>query len=383
MWHNGVAVLDVRSAEVAVFIGERGVNNTFVFKASKTESYDGYENGAFYNVDGFSEAVRHAVSSVQLICGERIRELYIGVPGEFINVVPKAQDIGFSKQRKIGTKDLETLSDSGKEEMEGYTLIRASSMVYITADNRRVVDPVGISSTGLSGVISYFYCSNYFIEVLQSIFADMKINLHFLPTQLAMANYLIPSETRDDYAIFLDTGYLSSTVSVSLGNGILLQKTYWAGKGHIAFLLMQSFNLPYEAAVSLLGKANLYSKGKEGLMEFTHKNTTYEIPISQFMDTVVEGLDRLCEKVSEFLEECSGKELDYKILYVSGEGISNIRGALEHISKRLSRTCEKLVPDLPYYNKTTMSSRIALMDMAYEDYTKSKIMYRLINVLGG
>ena len=383
MWRNSVAVLDVRSAEVAVFVGERGVNNTFVFRASKTESYDGYEDGAFYNVEGLAESVQRAVAAVEQICGERIHDLYIGVPGEFLYVTPKAQDIGFPKQRKIGSKDLENLAEGGKDEYEGYTCIRSSNVFYTTADNRRVAEPEGISSTGLSGVFSYFYCSNYFIDVMNGIFTDMKINLHFLPTQLAMANYLIPSETRDDYAIFLDVGFLSSTISVSLGNGILLQNTYWAGKAHIAFILMQKFGLPYDASVALLGRANLYSKNSEGIAEFVYKNVTYEIPISTFLEAVKEGLDQLCEKVSAFLEECSSKELEYKPIYISGEGLSSIRGALEHISKRLSRTCEKLAPDLPYYNKTSMSSRIALMDMASEDHRKSKLMYRLINIIGG
>lgn len=383
MSRNSVAVLDVRSDEVAVLIGERGVNNTFVFKASRTESYDGYEAGTFYNVDGLSEAVFRAVSAVELICGERVHKLYVGVPGEFLQVIPKAQDIGFPTQRKISSKDLHVLAESGKEQIEGYTCIRTASMIYITADNRRVVDPQGLLSTGLSGVLSYFYCSNYFIDVMKGIFKEQSISLHFLPTQLAMANYLIPSETRDDYALFLDAGFLSSTVSVSLGNGILLQKTIWAGKGHIAFLLMQNLSLPYDVAVALLGKVNLYTKSKEGIMEFVHKGVTYEIPLSTFLETVKEGLDGLCENISEFLEECSGRELEYKPLYVSGEGLSAMRGALEHVSKRLSRTCELLVPDLPYYNRPAMSSHIALLDMAYEDHRKSKILYRLINVLGG
>ena len=38
---KSIAVLDIRSSEVAVFVGERGVNNTFVFKASTTESDGG------------------------------------------------------------------------------------------------------------------------------------------------------------------------------------------------------------------------------------------------------------------------------------------------------------------------------------------------------
>ena len=383
MGRKSVAVLDVRSSEVAVFLGERGVNNTFVFKASKTESYDGYENGKFYSEENLSSAIFRALSAVEQICGERIRTLFIGVPGEFTEVVPKEQEIGFPKKKKITQKEISQLFESGKKPLKDHRFIRATSMIYVTADNRRTVDPLGIVSAGLSGVLSYFYCSRYFAETMERIFAQSKIALRFLPTQFAMAAYLIPSETRDECAAFLDVDYLSSTVCVLLGNGVLAQRTFWTGKGQVIVKLMEEFSLPYEAATALLGKANLYSKDTDGEMEFTFRGTSYKISLAKLIDAVTCGLDMICEAVGGFLEECSGGELDYKPLYVSGDGLSDVRGAFDHVSKRLNRVCELAVPDLPYYNRPSMSSRIALMDMAYEDNRKSGILYRFINGIGG
>ena len=42
MNRKSVAVLDVRSADVTVLVGELGVNNTFVFKWIHTHPYDGF-----------------------------------------------------------------------------------------------------------------------------------------------------------------------------------------------------------------------------------------------------------------------------------------------------------------------------------------------------
>ena len=383
MGRKSVAVLDIRSSEVAVFIGERGVNHTFVFKASRTEAYDGYENGAFYDTDKLAEAIVRAITGVEQICGERIRQLYIGVPGEFCEVVTRQQDIGFSKKRKITQRDLDALMTSGREELAGCTFMRATSMVYVTADNRRVVDPVGFSSTGLTGALSYFYCKNYFRTTMEKIFADMKISLKYLPTQYAMGSYLVPSETRDECALFVDAGFLSSTVSILLGNGVLVQETFWAGKGQIAVLLMEKFSLPYEAALALVGKANLFSKNEVGKTEFIYRGVAYEYSPEELAETVRVGLDSICERVSAFLEVNTDRELDYKPLYITGEGISEIRGAVEHVSKRLNRICEVLVPNLPYYNKPAMSSRIALADMAYDDNCNDSFLRRILNGFGG
>ncbi len=381
---RSVAVLDIRSSEVAIFIGERGVNHTFVFKASKTEPYGGYQEGEFYDADDLSRAVTQALSAVEQICGEKVKTLYVGVPGEFLKVVPKEQTLGFPKKLKIGSREIESLFESGKEKIKGYRFIRVTSMIYTTADNRRVANPTGLYSTGLSGILSYFYCAEYFANTVERIFSRSKITLRYLPTQLAMASYLIPPETRDEYALFLDVGFLSSTVSVLLGGGVLAQRTFWAGQGQIAVRLMQRFKLPYEAAVALLTRSNLYLRKEAKSREFTFRGASYEVAAEELNEEIKAGLDELCEAVSAFLEECSGKELDSKPLYITGEGLDGIRGSVEHISKRLNCVCEQLAPDLPYYNKPSMSSRISLIDMACEDNRMSGSLYnRLLNVFGG
>ena len=383
MGRKSVAVLDIRSSELTVIVGEKGVNNTFVFKASKTEPYYGYEGGAFYDEGELKEAVLRAVAAVEKATSESLRELYIGVPGEFTAMISKEVNAGFPKKRKIGEREVEALMEKGKTGLKGYRFMRATSTIYVTADNRRVIDPVGLFSTSLDGAFSYFFCSEYFAKTMEEIFEGMKIELRYLPTELAMANYLVPSETRDECALFLDVGYLSSTVSVLLGNGVLAQETFWVGKGQIIFLLLDRFGLGYEEARDLLDRANLYMKAGPNKTEMVLHGKTYEVDLSEVTEIVKEGLDLLCEKVSGFLESYAEVELDYKPLYVSGEGLAEMRGAIEHVSKRLGRVCELIAPDLPYYNKPSMSSRIALIDMAYEDHRKRGFIYRLFNGYGG
>ena len=383
MSRNSVAVLDVRSSEVTVIVGERGVNNTFVFKASRTEPYDGYDDSTFFDTDKLADAVYHALSAVERICGERVRKLYVGVPGAFTRVVPREQVLGFPKRRTIGNRDISALFASGREPLEGYRCIRTTSMIFVTSDDRRVINPVGLTSASLSGVLSYFYCSNYFAETMERIFSGMKIELSYLPTEYAMATYLIPSETRDEYALFLDVGYMSTSLCVMLGNGVLAHRTYFVGKGQIAAVLMNRFSVSYDVACAFLSKANLYARSNAGKTEVVVQGVPFEVDTDELVEAVKEGLDAICEVIGGFLEECSGKELDFKPLYVSGEGLADIRGALEHVSKRVSRVCEQLAPDLPYYNKPAMSSRIALVDLAYEDHRKRGFFYKLLNVFGG
>ncbi len=383
MGRNRVAVLDIRSFEVAVFFGERGVNNTFVLNAISTEPYEGYREGKFFNVQSLTDAVSRAISVVEQTCGTRLRTLYVGVPGEFVKVVPKEKHTGFQKKRRIGEKEIEALFESGKSKEPDYRFIRATSMIYTTTDRRRIVDPTGIVSEGLSGRLSYFYCSEYFASTVEKMFKGSKVELFFLPTQFAMASYLIPPETRDEYALFLDAGFLSSSVLVLLGGGVIAQRSFWWGRGQIADNVASRLDIPYEGALALLGKANLFVKKDAGSFEFVFRNETYDISVADLVEAVKEGLDGMCEYIYAILERCSGKDFDNKPLYVSGEGLWDIRGAHEYMSKRISRICEPIAPDLPYYDKPDMSSRIALLDMACADNRKRGIFYKLLNGFGG
>ena len=69
---------------------------------------------------------------------------------------------------------------------------------------------------------------------------------------------------------------------------------------------------------------------------------------------------------------------------VTGEGVSAIKGATEHISKRIGWLTEAAYPDLPYYDKPTCSSRIALLNMALSDQqTKKSWWQSIFNNFGG
>ena len=367
MSRKSVAVMDIRSSKITIVVGERGVNNTFVFKAVKTSEYEGYQGGVFYSEDSLSEVIVSCLREAEKICGEKIRHLYIGVPGEFLKVDLQQPVIGFPKKKKITEREVDALYDSGRENFEGMTFLRASCAIFTTADKRVVVDPIGILSTSLQGLVSYFYCTNYFMETMERIFAGTDVRLDYLPSTLAMACYLIPSETRDEYAFLLDAGDFSTTVMLVQGNAILKQMTAPVGRAQILAHLITDLSLPYEAAVGILPKTNLYTRSNSGTQEFTVNNVPYDVDLDGLIAAVKDGLDAVCEAVGAFMENMQARELDYRPLYVTGEGIHDIRGALEHVSKRVDRVCEYVSPNLPYYDKPSMSSFISLLDMACDE----------------
>lgn len=389
MNRKSVAVLDVRSAAVTALIGERGVNNTFVFKGIHTSPYDGFADAEFFDLRGLQAAVVSSLEAVERSCGDRIREIFVGVPGEFVKVVTRRHLISFQSKRRIAPFDLKALFDGGfTEPVPGYTLIRQAAVSYITSDKRRTIDPVGMVSDSIEGYLSYFLANDRFIEILSNILEEYGVKKTvFLPTSLAEALYLIPSETRDECAILLDIDSISMTFSIVCGNGMTYQSACSAGGGHVVaqvFAGDEEVGAPFGAVEAMIGKINLSGRDDESsVIEYIDKNRSYTLPVRFLKEKVKDGLDLICEVINKCLELCDDKSIDYKPILLTGGGITGIRGAREHLTNRLNKVVEIIAPNLPYYDKASQSSALSLLDMALTTKRENSFFYKLFNGFGG
>lgn len=386
MNRRSVAVLCVESSEITALTGERGVNNTFIFKGMHTESYDGFADARFFDPAGLKSAVFGALEKMELSCGAKTKKIYVGVPGEFVSVVTKRRLMSFQRKRKILPSDIDLLYEKGLEgEQNGGELIRRSSVYFVTSDKRRIIDPVGMISDSVEGYLSYFFADRQFTELFRNILAEYGIRkVEFLPISLAEALYLIPSEVRDEYAVLLDIGYLSMTFSVVCGNGIVYQNAYSVGGGYVAAHMIENIDIPFEAAEAILRKINLSSIDVAGsVIEYSDRENSFSVPVGEAKERVKEGLDMICEAVSVCLENSDSRFIEYKPILLTGGGVTSIRGAREHISGRLNKVVEILAPKLPYYNKAAQSSLLSLLDMALTTEKEQGFLQKLFYGFGG
>lgn len=365
-----VAVLDIRSSEITSVVGERGVNNTFIIKSKYTCSYDGYADGELLDIYGFISALSDIVRST-LAAASGIKTFYVGVPGEFLKLVNTEKVLTFQNAKKIHKSDLQTLSKmSTPPEEENWRTIRHSCLYYVLSDKRKVIDPIGAVSDSLHGRFCFFKCANAFIGCLMEAFKKFKDikNINLIPENFAEAMYLITPEKRDECALLFDLGYISSTYSVVCGNGLLFSESFSVGIGHIAFYLMSELDIPYEVASTFLSTVNLNAKETLNSMEeCIYEGKTYSFSTVTLRDKIREGLDGICETLEECRQNLSGRNIDGKPLLITGEGVKTIRGAVDHISGRLVKPVEVVVPDVPYYDKPQFAPLLSLLDMALSD----------------
>lgn len=368
MQRKQVVIIDVGSSKITAVVGERGINKTFLIKGNYSFEYDGFENGVFFNVEGLKRVLFAAADAIKKATRGTIDTVYVGVPGEFTQVIVKDSQISFAKKKKINEQDVDSLFDAAfVMKSTKYTLINRSAILYELGDFRRLANPVGAVSEILKGKLSFILCSNYFIEAIRPALTAAGFNkVECVSCALAEALYVIEAETRDRIAVLCDIGYITTTLSIIQGDGILYQKSFTYGGGYITAALTEKFDLEFGVAEKLKRKVNLSCQTTSSAFDLIDGEDGEYYSIDEVKNTVKSSLDALCEEISIALDESGYILPDYVTLMVTGGGIAHIRGAKEHVSGRLNTIVEIVAPNVPLMDNPTDSSVLSLLDIALE-----------------
>lgn len=373
MIKDSAAVLEVGSQKLTCIIGQRGVNNTFIIKSIAECDYDGFSDGRFFDLTSLANAVREVLSVTAKNSRTAIDKLYISVPGEFTKVSIKEHTLAFRTKKKIKKHEIEDLHSSfSLSNASQFEITDTSAIYYTLDDNRRVVDPEGIISYKLGGLLCYMLGDRYYLKLLKTICAKVGVkNVEFISETLAEAKYLVQQEERNLKHVIVDVGYLTTNVFVTYGGGVLYQKAFSDGGGYITAALMEKMDIDFELAEKLKRKINLgYDTRIEGHYRILVNDMDYNIPMQKANFTVRSCYDGLAEKIDKILRECPTELKLNSPIGITGGGISYMRGGTEYLSSRLELPVNSIAPTIPYMNKTHESALLALLNEALERMAK-------------
>ena len=164
------AILDFGSSKITVLIGERGVNDTINVKGFGASKYAGFGNGEWVKPEELGEAINKAITAAESNSGIKITHLYVGVPGEFTAVDCREVNVALPKRRKINDNDVLALMDAGDDFDQSVSEVINIQPIYYNLDNdRRLLQPVGVISSKLGGVLSYITAEVRFSGFIRKI----------------------------------------------------------------------------------------------------------------------------------------------------------------------------------------------------------------------
>lgn len=360
------AIIDIGSSSIVTLIGERGVNNSFKILGKGEVSYDGFANGKFFDPDNLKKVIAMSISNAEQLSGLKVNDVFVGVPGEFCNCVCKNVSISLGRRKKIKQGDVFALFEKGVTKHPTYTTINHSAIYYTLEDGKRVIDPVGKVSTMLSGKICYMLAENNFLDFISNILADIGVkNTMFIAANLAEMIFLVEPEVRDRYALLVDVGYITTSVMVGQGDGLLFLNSFSMGGGHITGDLYQVLKIPFAQAETLKHKVVLNWQASE--------NDIYEVMGKEFIATysakatneITEArIEIIADYIQRCLDRCEYDFPEYLPIHITGGGICYLKGIKEFLARKLGRRIKIVSPGLAQSNRPDYSSEISLLDLA-------------------
>lgn len=372
------AILDFGSSKITVLIGERGVNDTINVKGFGTSKYAGFGNGEWVKPEELGPAINKAIASAESSSGIKITHLYVGVPGEFSAVDCREVNIALPKRRKINDDDVLALMDAGDDFDQNVAEVINIQPIYYNLDNdRRVLQPVGVISSKLGGVLSYTTAEVRFTGFIRKLLADIGIvSVEYVSSVLAESLLLFDENERDNTAVVIDVGYFTTTVAVIRGDGILSLGSFSLGGAHITGDLAETLGISFTDAENLKRKVVLsINAGDNDIYEIGGDNGVKTLSASLVNEIVIHRIFVIGKMIEKCLDMCKYETPDYVPYSLTGGGISYIRGAKDVLSQKLGRNVEIVTPKLPQVNKPDMSSSWGLLDMAIKNDEPVKMSF--------
>ncbi len=360
---NVTAVLDVQSDKLSIVIARASSSGVRVLYRDEMD-YAGFQDGEFLDKDAVYAIVPNAISKAAQAVSVKIKHVLVGVPGEFTPVVCRTVRKEFPKRKKLTAGDLDKLHKEGADFTDNtdYVCINSSPIYYITDSHSRVVSPIGSVTSQISCYISYVLMEKGFKDLFDSVIEKAGASASYCSSMLAEIMFIIPTDVRDNGAILLDTGYISSSVAYAKGDGILHNIAFSLGSGHIAAKLYQELGIPYSHACALLRKINMNLQfEKDSKYTVAVNGTEYGYDVTDVNEVCFEVIQSIGNAVNKAVSMAKTEIPQHVPMLITGSGIAEIIGArelLEAITKRPIGVVASAVTELSGMKYSSLASLV-------------------------
>ncbi len=369
MKDNFALVFDIGSLKLRAIVAKNGLNNTFNIRGYKEYEYDGFYQGDFIMPEKLSLLFEQVITDLDASPSKELNKVYIGVPAEFSSVMRTDVTINFGMRRKVKQADIDSLyyMASEKAKNSAVEVVSVSPISYNLDDGRITFDPLGEIASNITANLSVVYADKKIIDLFNNIVAGLGFeSVEYLSEPLAQALYIIPKERREDLTLLIDVGDLTTSISFVKGNGLYALTSFSRGGGFITNDLAEAFDLSMNEADKLKRQIVLSLKGRPNdCYELSADvGKTIKIPLTSANEVVSYRIDELAEVIAKCVQMNTREYLTYLPVYLTGAGITKIKGGRDYLGKGLGRNVSYGLPPLPGKDKPELASIFSLLSAA-------------------
>lgn len=338
---KATAVVDFGTSKVLVLLAEESAYQKVTITSAGMAQYDGFMNGEWNNPGSVDDAIASALEAAESKVGGHIKEVYVGVPGEFVRVYVIESSVALQgADPKVTSADVEKLQRQATEMLDRPTgvIIHRSPAWFKVDGGPKTLEPVDQKGSMLEGMIGFVLADQFFINDVTERLKAQKIEVKgFFSTSVGEAMQMVPFDERDRTAILVDVGYLSTEVMAVEGDALIWQKVLPIGGAHITLDLTYGLEKPFDMCEKIK-RAYAFNAPKNTQIEVQGENGQIE---SFSCEQVSEIIDARADEMLEMIDEAikmSGIRLgNWSNVYFTGGGLMPMNGARVYASGKLSR----------------------------------------------
>jgi len=359
-----LVVLDVTSRLISAIVGVKKAQSVFCIKSDVEEEYPGFADGEWFDENETVRVARRVISEAMKAADSNSKRLFIGVPAEFVAVVSKEVEVCFDRNKRIVDEDIDYLIEKGMEAYgSDYVVINTSAVYYTVNGGGQCFDDVrGMYAGSVGALVTYMLAEKRFVKLFDNISESLGFkDIRYVCSGWAECISLLEHNQREDAFVLIDVGYLSTSVAYAKGKGLLDLKSFSMGGGHIAGDIFEQLEVPFELAKDAKNAIDLNLNYSEDAILVS--DGEYSVLAAEANEVVKNRLEVFAEIFKEIFDGFDGLQ-SYTPIYLTGEGIANVRGAKKFLSEKLERNIEILMPTLPGFVNPESSSEISLLSVA-------------------
>ena len=337
---KATAVLDFGTSKVLVLLAEESAYQKVTITSAGMAQYDGFMNGEWNAPGDVTDAIASAVEAAENKVGAHIKEVYVGVPGEFVRVYVIESSVTLQgADPKVTSADVEKLQRQATEMLDRPTgvIIHRSPAWFKVDGGQKTLEPVDQKGSTLEGMIGFVLADQFFVNDVTERLRELNIEVKgFFSTSVGEAMQMIPFEERDHTAILVDVGYLSTEVMAVEGDALIWQKVLPVGGAHITLDLAYGLEKPFDMCEKIK-RSYTFNAPKNTQIEVQGENgpeTFSGETVSMIVDARV---DEMLEMIDEAIKKSGIRLGNWSNIYFTGGGLMPMSGARVYAASKLSR----------------------------------------------
>lgn len=369
-----VAAIEFGTSKIVTLIAQSGGMSRCDIAGSGTVPYDGFMDGEWNTPGRLMDAVRDSIAAAEIEANSKIREIYVGVPGEYIRVRVAEAEVEVPGG-EVTDDELELVQDRVAdrlriEEEGGYVLHRSPAWFSVD-DGKKSMTPLGVHGTRLRACVSFIVADPGFIEDMADLLGALNITiLGFLAPTLGESLLLLSLDDRDHASLLIDVGYLNTEISAVEGDALTYHAVLPLGAGQMLGDLMTKFDLSLETAEQLK-RGYVFNPDqfeKDSYAEvYDEAGRRISLPREEVQQVVEDSMSELCDMIEKTISNdanaCLGPRSQ---VFLTGGGLSLMRGGRDFLAAAIGRPVKVPTAKSAKLNSPVFASALGLVDLIFD-----------------